>query len=661
MRTLTWCIFALVMSCTAARATQIPVQSGEHDGFTRLVFTIPAGASWTLKQSERAATLVFKKDGVRFDTSKVFDRIPRERIRDLTQDESESALNIALGCACTVESFMHSPAHIVLDVKEPEADKVTTNTLSPLAILPPAKNKTGEALSQAIMAMTEPEQTAPPPPQPTDRARSQLTLKISRAQTQGLIANPKLTLPDASSADVEPDLERPAANQQVSFATAFSLTAQELSARQQRSKGPANCPKASLVDPGNWGIEGSFEEELSQARQQLIDASGRSNEDAILRLIRVYLYFGLGTEAEQLLDSAPLSPADRELTTNIARALDGYRPPIGDSLRNLQNCDNMAAVWSVLSSETADSNANMTSIQRGFASLPGHLQSQLGSRLAETLRLAGKTAEAEELVDRTKRKAGATEALAFVSTKIVIDTAPDATTTNALSEIAHTEFDDTPLALAKFVEEKRKLDPGLQAETAVLLESYGAELKGTKKEGEVLKATALAFAMAGEFREAEQNLLRAQSKLPTGASDRLLNEYASILTDSASDLDFLDFAFRKAPEITDPEVLAGIGDRLALLGFEAAEIATPRREASLEAPITALPVDVTAPGTAAGADSGSPAEVFVERPNAVEDLSEKNGTRSVSREGRDFPPLQMSLENIRNIIEDSEKLRQSLN
>ena len=85
-------LFLWLAGVVDAIAEPVVLRSGEHDGFSRLVLPIGEATAWSLKQSGRRATLTLNRPRIEFDTSRVFDRIPRKRLVALGQDGPAGAL-----------------------------------------------------------------------------------------------------------------------------------------------------------------------------------------------------------------------------------------------------------------------------------------------------------------------------------------------------------------------------------------------------------------------------------------------------------------------------------------------------------------------------------------------------------------------------------------
>ena len=101
-----------------AEAQTIVTRSGEHDGFTRLVMRVPDQVNWSVTQDGRMATVNLGSDSAVFDTTSVFELIPRTRVQDVRQAGPGQPLRIDLGCDCIVEHFQQADGFLVVDVRD---------------------------------------------------------------------------------------------------------------------------------------------------------------------------------------------------------------------------------------------------------------------------------------------------------------------------------------------------------------------------------------------------------------------------------------------------------------------------------------------------------------------------------------------------------------
>ena len=128
-----WRAFAIAATALAAgssaQAETIVARSGEHDGFSRLVMRLPDGAQWTLNQSGRTASLKINSSTAVFDTSRVWDLIPRDRLQRLTQSGPGQPLRMELGCECEIQSYLQSDGYLVVDITD---NRIATAPANPI-------------------------------------------------------------------------------------------------------------------------------------------------------------------------------------------------------------------------------------------------------------------------------------------------------------------------------------------------------------------------------------------------------------------------------------------------------------------------------------------------------------------------------------------------
>ena len=110
----------LTLWAGTALAQVVEVRAGEHDSFTRLVFRLPDRLAYTLSQGERRAELGFARSGLVFDTSVVFQRVPRSRLTAIRVTPEDDTVRLSLACDCGIEAFWYGQSALVLDIKDPE-------------------------------------------------------------------------------------------------------------------------------------------------------------------------------------------------------------------------------------------------------------------------------------------------------------------------------------------------------------------------------------------------------------------------------------------------------------------------------------------------------------------------------------------------------------
>ena len=122
IRTITLLIILLSLP---VEAETIIVRSGDHAGFSRLVFPFGSSVSWKLGRVGDAYELRFQETDMTFNLSKVFQKITRKRIRGLaeTRGQNHSGIVIELGCECHADAFEFRPGLLVVDIKDGPPDK----------------------------------------------------------------------------------------------------------------------------------------------------------------------------------------------------------------------------------------------------------------------------------------------------------------------------------------------------------------------------------------------------------------------------------------------------------------------------------------------------------------------------------------------------------
>ncbi|PCJ05775.1 MAG: hypothetical protein COB16_14920 [Rhodobacteraceae bacterium] len=117
-----------MMVAIPAQAETIIARSGEHDGFSRLVMRLPDNANWSLTQSGMTATLQVDSPAAVFDTSQVFNLIPRTRLQSLQQSGAGEPLRIMLGCDCELKSYVQKDGYLVIDIRDGKSGKTYSSS-----------------------------------------------------------------------------------------------------------------------------------------------------------------------------------------------------------------------------------------------------------------------------------------------------------------------------------------------------------------------------------------------------------------------------------------------------------------------------------------------------------------------------------------------------
>ncbi len=291
-------VLFLLAGTMAPEAAPVPVRSGEHATFTRLVFADPANRGWRVDRPETdRVTITLDGPPLDLDLRGVFDLVPKTRLGAIaTQGRG---LRLDLNCACKVDVRRLASGYVVIDILDEAVERI-------------------------------PEEVGAPEPD---------TGPVRRIGLPFHIPSTPVVLPRfASLLQDDSDLP-PIAPAQSVFATSPSPSAPQvriLPARQPRLLPP---PAPALPEPITvpaCHLEATAREILSQDPVEalaglpglsagLLDGEDRLDLTTTRTFALGYLSAGLGAEAMQVLGiAADLTP---DLAT-IAAAFDSLpRPP----------------------------------------------------------------------------------------------------------------------------------------------------------------------------------------------------------------------------------------------------------------------------------------------------------------------------------------------
>lgn len=147
------------------QAQQVRVTSGEHPDFSRIVFQTRGAEPWSLGRGDGGYLLRFENTGLSFDFARVFDLIPRTRIRAV---ESVEPGVVAFDVAEDAygEAYILRPGVLVLDfyTGTPPAESPFESMAGPgLAERQDAAAPASATPASVAVSSTEPAASAPPP------------------------------------------------------------------------------------------------------------------------------------------------------------------------------------------------------------------------------------------------------------------------------------------------------------------------------------------------------------------------------------------------------------------------------------------------------------------------------------------------------------------
>lgn len=583
-------IFAALLFPALAVAQQATVRSGEHSGFTRIVIPLSKNLEWAVEHRGREVTLRIPGTDAGFDTRRVFDLIPRDRLAEVRA--AGDTLTLDLACDCRIAPFVAADRFVVLDIASPGVTRpvpfiARLDPAPPMAALAtPPPTPAPSPSPEVILPVVPDRATARPLPslQPLDlpealRAplnpeqqrvlndlQKRLAQELGTAATRGLLepvpgaALPSLTNPAVDKAKVDretsaiPDL--PATNpdgtpNNMRITSSMDFPGRPQTTETAQSLSGLACPANADLDISSWSDGRSFDQQMGELRQSLYGELDRLDADVARRQAQLYLYFGFGAEARQTLLLDPALAQEEWLLMDLAQIMETGQAAPGTRLAGLLDCASDVSLWAILSRERLDI---ARSIDPGPAllalnKLPVHLRQFLAPALSNRLLSHGDTDAAATALRSLERLPEALPPSAkLAQARIAIDEGAIDEGERGLEEIIQENAEQSPEALIDLVETRLAAGEPLDPETAGLIEAYAKELQDSAIGADLRRAHVLALAKSDQFDTAFAALqeLGGESEEPAAVNLRLqlVQELAAV----ADDVVFLDHIFEQTPE-----------------------------------------------------------------------------------------------------------------
>lgn len=424
---------ALSLIASSAWAERVIVRSGDHEGYSRLVFHLSQRVGWTLSGVKNQRKLLINQKGINWDISDVFERMSKLRIVDIRiMPGGKNGLLINLDCNCQVETFWHGKSMLVLDVKDSDIQvDIGVNKNVPLVIegqyadfsAPPlsqryhsynpnAFQKTSlQILSTALNTTLDENQDANHLYKlGVSSNKGVIINQLRRAELLDLIklkkiAQGHLTYENKINSDSNTQIQKNERSIE-SFDHPFqnislSLSSGQLLADQSPLENHQNniendCIAHEILSVEKWGNLDPFTNQLSHLRKRImrrnLDGGGLEN----LEIAKLYLYFGLGAEAKQLLKNINIDESLRNVYIAISEIMDESTAKF-NVFDDQFHCDSNVALWFILSAkkDSLKSLLNHDAALRALVRLPIHLKKQLGPKLVQNLLEMGQSSASD--------------------------------------------------------------------------------------------------------------------------------------------------------------------------------------------------------------------------------------------------------------------------
>ncbi len=550
---------------TGASAQALPVRSGEHGGYTRLVVRVPPGTEWVLDQRQNGASLTIGIDDVTFDTRAVFGRLSGNRLKSLDQPEPGAALDMAFGCECIATAFLHRQTMVVVDI--------APGSLAPSEVsLTPALSA-NSAAKPSLPAELPTSELALPLLQLNHRAfEDQLMARILQGADRQVVDLQLAGVGRRHSTGFGPLRagEEPAPNLRLSSVLDDVRGLGNLAIPQLDT--PPVCIADSEIGLATWSTSQPFSTQLAGLRVGLFQEFDRIDRARALKLAKLYIHFGFGAEAREVLNLLPEPATNHDMLSAIAYAMDGLPVPAPNLFEGQQRCDGAAAFWALMTEGALHQDAQLNVIEQTFGRLPQHLRRQLGPALADLLVAADRLEASRRILRAVERVLDTHSADVTLAKAAIATAAGDADTAETLlTEVAKTPAaaKEAPLALARLVE-KRWSDRGaISPRDLDLAAGYAREFRRSELGPMMARTHVLALALSQDFDGALGRLADAP-----GTEDwrRTQDQVLHLLAERADDITFLRHVLGLPAETRGAvavQTAIAVAERLADLGFSA--------------------------------------------------------------------------------------------
>jgi hypothetical protein len=582
-------VFLALMLPHLAVAAPIRVQTGEHPGFTRMVFRIAKGSEWTLGRTETGYGLRIP-EGDGYDLQGFFDLIPKTRIADIVQNRS-GEFEFVVPCDCRAEGFLVGDDVLVIDVSDGsplsssrfEERIVNSDDRLPYIIentpILPVISTMSPLRSLTLISDAPDVPTVEPPALDIESfdadlaaLENSISQSLASGLTQGVLA---LGQPDDEEISIDHALREQLRAAQLGVPGINARTNLDTNAIPDAALFPATqsgdqCLPSSFFDVGEWADERPFSDQIGEARKSIISEVDRIDEVAVLRLARLFVFFGFGQEAIRTLDLDGVRSQERAYLIQIAHIIDGDGKQ-SQLFDEEVSCQSPSALWAVLTDQEGamDAQVNRAAVLSAFKALPEHLQRHIGPRLSTRFAAIGDHDAALQVLDAGRDNAAKTldATLAEASLDLALGEAQSASETIATTIRENSRV--SPEAMIVFMNEAIASNSEIKPEDFILADALRFENARAPIAGDLLAVQIGGHLMQGDFEQASKLLSQGEAALGSERFQELQDALASQSTADMEDSEFLSFAFNTPPDTFSPQEREKIARRLVELGFGA--------------------------------------------------------------------------------------------
>ncbi|MBO6603364.1 MAG: hypothetical protein JJ938_15290 [Roseicyclus sp.] len=537
------------------------VQSGEHDGYTRLVLPIGSERDWDVGGEGEIRRITFTPDVPVLDLSRVFDRASRNRLAYIALADE---LTLSLACDCELRLFRYRDRFLVVDIvdaepgppagtEDPALTDTSTGTGAELPILPNPFGARQMTLDIAQDAAS-PLRTGPEQDRQLDQAANLLAEQLARASSAGLLEvapmQPLSAADPTPSIGTEPGEPAPAddhvateegshptvEDEQTAAAAEPGLalraeTAFDLSRHARDDpvpiERPLSCAPGSELDISSWASGTGFEQEIGWLRARLYDERDQLVPEAAVDLAQYYIYHGFGAEAVFWLGQVQDAPP---ALMSMALYLTDAEGPVFSEIETTAACSSTEILWRYLDNPDgpAPGEEETRLLLRAFASLPRGLRDILGPRLVRKFLADDRTASAQEVRNALLRGDRLSDTEQFLVDMDVAQTPDPETTRVNLEEVMRSDTRNAPEAMRRYLALHREDGSVVGPERLTVADALLRETGGRPEPGTLWHETLLAHAAAGNLgRALELAALATDPDIEQGILSDLFAQHAA--------------------------------------------------------------------------------------------------------------------------------------
>jgi len=591
-------ILALLAMVPAGAA--VPVQTGEHAAFTRVVLTLPQGATWKIGRSELGYDIQIVP-GPGFDLRRFFDLIPRTRIAAVTQSDDGTTLSLRVTCLCRVEAYVHQRRFLVVDIVDgpPEADSLFERTLvtEPATVdagpvIPPYSVSRNRVIplfptDEKPLSASEPEaaETAvrmplssntgdvrpgPEEPAPTvERVGADIAQSVARALSTGVIsskADVSATAPIASGFSEIRDLPG------VTMRTSRDVPSPDGDAAAEAG---LSCLHDRYFAVEDWADDRPFNLQARDLSIRAFPEGELPDFQDVLALSRLYLSFGFAEEAQQMIATDGRQSVEGNALLTLSQILLG-----GDlteeGFSGQAACPGRVAFWAFLQNVDGERPVSglddpdiLERLIGEFRQMPQGVKTLTGPRLVDAFLASGHVDAAMQIMGRIPAEGADTVDMITVASDLALAHDDKENAARILqSALADGRGVSAPV-MSRVLSRGADTQEGVDDETLVLADAVLFEARGSESAAALALAQFRYHLSAGAFDAAAQMIL--SSTVPEiSATDReLRHEFAQAAIANMPDLAFGRYGWDVALLPEDQPTLTRIANRLDTLGFRA--------------------------------------------------------------------------------------------